>query len=73
MSVLVVEQNAALALGIADYGYVLENGRVVLDGPADKLIDNSDLREFYLGIAESDENRRYDMVKSYRRRKRWLS
>ena len=73
MSVLVVEQNAALALGIADYGYVLENGRVVLDGPADQLIDNPDLREFYLGIAESDENRRYDMVKSYRRRKRWLS
>ena len=52
MTVLLVEQNAALALEIADYAYVMENGRIVLDGPADTLRQNSDVREFYLGLNE---------------------
>jgi len=71
-SVLLVEQNAALALGIADYGYVLESGRVVLDGPAAKLLANDDIREFYLGMS-AGERTNYRAVKHYRRRKRWLS
>jgi branched-chain amino acid transport system ATP-binding protein len=73
-SILLVEQNAALALGIADFGYVLEAGRVVLDGPADKLLANDDIREFYLGMsAAAGERTNYRAVKHYRRRKRWLS
>lgn len=69
VSMLLVEQNANAALSIADYGYVLENGRPVLDGPADRLKDNEDIREFYLGLGEG---RGYRHVKHYRRRKRWL-
>ena len=73
MTVLLVEQNAALALEIADYGYVMENGRIVLDGPADTLRQNSDVREFYLGLNELGARKSYREVKHYRRRKRWLS
>ena len=73
VSMLVVEQNVKAALGIADFGYVMENGRIVLDGPADKLKDNEDVREFYMGISCSGERRNYREVKHYRRRKRWLS
>ena len=71
-SVLLVEQNAALALEIADYGYVMETGRIVLDGPAERLLANDDIREFYLGQS-AGERRSYRDVKHYRRRKRWLS
>jgi len=71
VSILLVEQNAAMALTIAQYGYVLENGRIVLDGSAANLRDNEDVKEFYLGL--SDIGRRsYRDVKHYRRRKRWL-
>lgn len=73
VSMLVVEQNVKAALGIADYGYVMENGRIVLDGPADKLKDNEDVREFYMGISCSGEQKSYRDVKHYRRRKRWMS
>ena len=73
VSMLVVEQNVKAALGIADFGYVMENGRIVLDGPADKLKDNEDVREFYMGISCSGERRSYREVKHYKRRKRWLS
>jgi branched-chain amino acid transport system ATP-binding protein len=73
MTVLLVEQNAALALEIADYAYVMENGRIVLDGPADTLRQNSDVREFYLGLNELGARKSYRDVKRYRRRKRWLS
>jgi branched-chain amino acid transport system ATP-binding protein len=73
LTVLLVEQNAALALDIADHGYVMENGRVVLDGPAAKLKQNSDVKEFYLGLNETGARRSYHEVKRYRRRKRWLS
>lgn len=70
-TILLVEQNARLALSIADYGYVMEGGRVVLEGTAEELTGNEDVREFYLGL--NDVGRRsYRDVKHYRRRKRWL-
>jgi branched-chain amino acid transport system ATP-binding protein len=71
-TILVVEQNARLALEVADRGYVMENGRIVLDGPADQLAKNPDVQEFYLGLTESGERRSYRDVKHYKRRKRWL-
>jgi branched-chain amino acid transport system ATP-binding protein len=69
-SVLLVEQNATMALSIASYGYVMETGKVVKDGPAAELMADRDIREFYLGIGEAGR-RSYRDVKSYRRRKRW--
>jgi branched-chain amino acid transport system ATP-binding protein len=69
-SVLLVEQNAAMALGIASYGYVMETGRVVKDGPAGELLADEDIQEFYLGVGETGR-RSFRDVKSYRRRKRW--
>jgi len=72
VSILLVEQNASLALELADYGYVLENGKIVTDGPAAQLAADEDIREFYMGIGtESVVN--YRDIKRYRRRKRWLS
>ena len=71
-SVLLVEQNAAMALSVADHGYVLENGKVVKDGPAARLADDKDIREFYLGVGEAGR-RSFRDVKSYRRKKRWGS
>jgi branched-chain amino acid transport system ATP-binding protein len=73
MAILLVEQNVRAALGIADYGYVMENGRVVLAGPAEKLRDNEDVREFYLGLSAVGSRKSYREVKHYRRRKRWLA
>jgi branched-chain amino acid transport system ATP-binding protein len=73
VTMLLVEQNAVAALRIADYGYVMENGRIVLDGDAEKLRTNEDIREFYLGLTEVGQRRSYRDVKHYRRRKRWLS
>jgi len=72
-SILLVEQNVRAALSIADYGYVLENGRIVLDGAASKLEENEDIREFYLGLSNLGQRKSYREVKHYRRRKRWLS
>ncbi len=71
-TVLLVEQNARLALSLADYGYVMEGGRVVLEGTAAELRANEDVKEFYLGLGEAGR-RSYRDVKHYRRRKRWLS
>ena len=71
ISVLLVEQNANAALGIADYGYVLEQGRVVLDGPVEELKANEDIKEFYLGLSQLGQRKSYRDVKHYRRRKRW--
>ncbi|NQV61595.1 MAG: ATP-binding cassette domain-containing protein, partial [Alphaproteobacteria bacterium] len=68
---LIVEQNATLALDIAEYGYVMENGAIVLEGKADALRENADIKEFYLGIS-SGEKKSFRDVKTYRRRKRWL-
>jgi branched-chain amino acid transport system ATP-binding protein len=73
VTILLVEQNAVAALRIADYGYVMENGRIVLDGDAEKLRTNEDIREFYLGLTEIGQRKSYRDVKHYRRRKRWLS
>jgi branched-chain amino acid transport system ATP-binding protein len=73
LTVLLVEQNAALALDIADHGYVMENGRIVLEGPAPSLRENSDVKEFYLGLNEAGARKSYRDTKHYRRRKRWLS
>ena len=70
MSVLLVEQNATMALALADHGYVLENGRVVKDGPGQELLNDPDIQEFYLGVGEAGR-RSFRDVKSYRRRKRW--
>ena len=71
-SVFLVEQNALVALTIAEYGYVIENGRIVLDGPAAKLRDNQDIQEFYMGLSEIGTRKSFREVKHYRRRKRWL-
>jgi branched-chain amino acid transport system ATP-binding protein len=72
MAILLVEQNVRAALGIAHHGYVMENGRVVLSGPAEGLRDNEDVREFYLGLSAVGTKKSYREVKHYRRRKRWL-
>jgi branched-chain amino acid transport system ATP-binding protein len=73
LTVLLVEQNASLALALADHGYVMENGRIVLEGPAAQLKENSDIKEFYLGLNDSGGRKSYRDVKHYKRRKRWLS
>ena len=71
-SMLLVEQNARAALSLASHGYVMENGRIVLEGPAEKLKDNEDVKEFYLGLSAIGKRKTYREVKHYRRRKRWL-
>jgi branched-chain amino acid transport system ATP-binding protein len=73
MAILLVEQNVRTALGIADYGYVMENGKIVLGGPAEKLRDNEDVKEFYMGLSAVGSQKSYREVKHYRRRKRWLT
>jgi branched-chain amino acid transport system ATP-binding protein len=72
VSVLLAEQNTNMALRYADYGYILENGRIVLDGEAQALRDNADVKEFYLGIAGT-ERKSFRNFKHYKRRKRWLA
>jgi branched-chain amino acid transport system ATP-binding protein len=72
ISIVLVEQNARAALAVAEYAYVMENGRVVLDGPAEKLRDNEDVKEFYLGLTQVGSKKSYREVKHYKRRKRWL-
>ena len=71
VSFLLAEQNTMVALRHAEYGYILENGRVVLDGDADNLRENEDVKEFYLGL-NSGGQKSFREVKNYRRRKRWL-
>jgi branched-chain amino acid transport system ATP-binding protein len=71
-AILIVEQNAMAALGVASYGYIMENGRVVLDGPAEKLRENEDIKEFYLGLNQVGKKKSYKDVKHYKRRKRWV-
>ena len=72
-TLLLVEQNANLALNFASYGYIMENGRIVLDGPCRKLRENEDVQEFYLGVTDQKDRKNYAQVKHYKRRKRWLS
>jgi len=72
-TLLLVEQNANLALNFASYGYIMENGRMVLDGPCRQLKENEDVQEFYLGVTDQKDRKNYAEVKHYKRRKRWLS
>ena len=72
MTLLLVEQNARVALELADYGYVMENGHIVLEGAGEELRQNEDVREFYLGLNLDGERKSYREIKHYRRRKRWL-
>ncbi len=72
ITILLVEQNARQALAIADNGYVMENGKIVMEGTAEELRGNPDVKEFYLGLTEAGSRRGYQTFKYYRRRKRWL-
>ncbi len=72
-TILLVEQNANLTLQVADYAYIMENGRIVLEGTPAELKENADVREFYLGLTEVGKRKSYRDVKHYKRRKRWLS
>ena len=72
LTALLVEQNARRALAIAHRGYIMESGRIVLEGPTADLVDNPDVKEFYLGLGEAGARKRYRDVKHYKRRKRWL-
>jgi branched-chain amino acid transport system ATP-binding protein len=71
-AILLVEQNAMAALDIASYGYVMEDGRIVLDGPSEALKNNEDIKEFYLGLSEVGTKKSYREIKHYKRRKRWM-
>ncbi len=74
VSVLLIEQNANMALSIADHGYIMETGKMVMDGEAQKLLKDEDVQEFYLGLhGEEGERKSFRDVKHYKRRKRWLS
>ena len=72
-TILLVEQNARMALNIADHGYIMENGKIVLDDTTEKLKNNEDVKQFYLGLTEMGTTRSYRDVKHYKRRKRWLT
>jgi branched-chain amino acid transport system ATP-binding protein len=72
VTILLVEQNAKIALSIASHGYVMETGKIVIDAPASQLLDNKDIQEFYLGISEQGGKISYRDAKHYKRRKRWL-
>jgi len=72
-SMLLVEQNAAVAFAVAHYGYIMETGKIVLDGPSETLVNDPDVREFYLGMTSGEDAKSYRDVKHYKRRKRWLS
>lgn len=72
VSILLVEQNARAGLRLAEYGYVMENGKIVLDGPTNELIENEDVKEFYFGICKEGIRKDFSQVKHYKRRKRWL-
>jgi branched-chain amino acid transport system ATP-binding protein len=72
-TILLVEQNARMALNIADHGYIMENGKIVLDDTTEKLKNNEDVKRFYLGLTDVGTKRSYRDVKHYKRRKRWLT
>lgn len=71
ITVLLVEQNALAALGVADYGYVIEDGKIVFDGEPERLLEHGDIKEFYLGTGDAAERRSYREVRQYRRKRRW--
>ncbi|MDH3190971.1 MAG: ABC transporter ATP-binding protein, partial [Acidimicrobiia bacterium] len=72
-SVLLIEQNASMALSVAHHGYIMETGKMVMDGSPEKLLKDEDVQEFYLGLHASGEQKSFRDVKHYKRRKRWLS
>jgi len=72
-SILLVEQNASAAFRIAHRGFILENGKVVLEGPVEQLRENPDIQTFYLGVGEQDDKKSFRNIKHYKRRKRWLN
>jgi branched-chain amino acid transport system ATP-binding protein len=72
LTILLVEQNAHAAMALCDYGYIIESGRIVLHGTREKLSENEDVREFYLGLSLENERRSFRDIKHYKRRKRWL-
>ncbi|MFS8036175.1 ABC transporter ATP-binding protein [Xanthobacter sp. AM11] len=72
VTILLVEQNARVALSVADYGYIMEQGKIVLDGTAEMLQTNEDVKEFYLGQGGGEERKSFKNLKSFKRRKRWL-
>jgi branched-chain amino acid transport system ATP-binding protein len=72
IAILLVEQNARAALSICEHAYIMENGRIVLDGPAKKIAENEDVREFYLGLSGVGKKKSYREIKHYKRRKRWM-
>jgi len=71
-TILVVEQNAKIALQVSDYAYIMESGKIVLEGPSAELRDNPDVKEFYMGITQGGGRKSFKEVKSYKRRKRWM-
>ncbi|MBM3173987.1 MAG: ABC transporter ATP-binding protein [Chloroflexi bacterium] len=73
LSILLVEQNVKLALTIAPYAYVMETGRIVMESPSEKLRDNPDIKEFYLGLTDAGGRKSFRAIKHYKRKKRWLA
>ncbi len=73
ISILLVEQNAKLALSVAPYAFVMENGRIVMDDTAEKLMENPDIKDFYLGLTDLGTRKSFRQIKHYKRRKRWLT
>jgi len=71
-TLLIVEQNAKIALDISTYAYIMESGKIVLEGPSDELKNNPDVKEFYMGITQGGGRKSFKEVKSYKRRKRWM-
>ena len=71
-TILVVEQNAKVALEISQYAYIMESGKIVMEGPAAELKQNPDVKEFYMGITRGGGRKSFKEVKSYKRRKRWM-
>ncbi len=71
-TILVVEQNANTALQISDYAYIMESGKIVLEGPSKELKNNPDVKEFYMGITKAGGRKSFKDIKSYKRRKRWM-
>jgi len=71
-TLLIVEQNAKIALEISTYAYIMESGKIVLEGPSKELKNNPDVKEFYMGVTKGGRRKSFKDVKSYKRRKRWM-
>jgi len=71
-TLLIVEQNAKIALDISTYAYIMESGKIVLEGPSEELKENPDVKEFYMGVTQGGGRKSFKEVKSYKRRKRWM-